>query len=108
MNSLTNIVKWAAACMSLVTAAAVALEIHLVTDLERLTQQIETGLHTPATDAQALRSLAASALDGAQGMTWVASAAMLIAIGACAISALVLFAVYRELKKRESPPPESE
>ena len=94
--------------MGALTAAAVVMEIYLVTDLERLTQQIETGLRTPSTDAQALRSLAASALDGAQGMTWVASAAMLLAIGACAISALVLFAVYRELKKREPPPPESE
>lgn len=92
--------------MALVTVLAVVLEAYLVTELERLAQQTETALRTPATDAQALRSLAASALDGAQAMTFAASAAMLLAIGACGLSTLVLFAVYRLLREDRRDPGE--
>lgn len=101
MKSVSDTVKWAAVLMAMVTLLVAGLEIYLVTDLERLTQQTETALRSPSTDAQALRSLAASALDGAQGMTCVATAAMLLAVGACALCTLVLFAVFRELHKRE-------
>ena len=101
MKSASAIVKWAAILMAMVTLLVAGLEIYLVIDLERLTQQTETALRTPSTDAQALRSLAASALDGAQGMTRAASAAMLLAVGACALCTLVLFAVFRELRRRE-------
>ncbi len=97
-------VGWAALLMAAIAVAVVVLDMVLVTDLERLTQRTETALRSPATDAQALRGLSASALDGAQGMTRAASAALLIAIGACALSGLVLYAACRALRERERGP----
>jgi hypothetical protein len=90
-------VKAAAVLMVVLTLATAAFELWMLNDLEQLTQQTETALRSPSTDVQAFRSLAASALDGAQGMTRIALAGMLIAIGACAISAVVLFSVSRRL-----------
>ena len=98
---LARWVKAAAVLMAVLTLATAGFELWMLNDLERLTQQTETALRSPSTDVQAFRSLAASALDGAQGMTRIALAGMLIAIGACALSAVVLVAVYRRMKEGE-------
>ena len=100
---LSRAVLWGSLLAAALTLATIALEVWLLADFERLWQQNEWALRGPATDAQSLRSLVASALDAAQGMTRVAVAAMLIAIGVGAACTLLLFAVYRELKKRERP-----
>jgi hypothetical protein len=98
---LARAVMWAAMGAAALTVCAIALELWLLADFERLTQQNETALRSPATDAQALRSLAASALDAAQGMTQVATAALLLAIGIGLLCTALLFLVYRKLKQRE-------
>ena len=90
-RQLARWVKGAAVLMVVLTVITAGFELWMMNDLEQFTQRTETALRSPSTDVQAFRSLAASALDGAQGMTRIALAAMLFAIGACAISAAVLF-----------------
>ena len=96
---LARQVKGAAVLMVVLTVATAGFELWMMNDLEQLTQRTETALRSPSTDAQAFRSLAASALDGAQGMTRIAVAGMLLAVGACALSAVVLFSVSRRLSQ---------
>lgn len=98
-SRLARHVKGAALLMVVLTLATAGFELWMMNDLEQLTQRTETALRSPSTDVQAFRSLAASALDGAQGMTRIALAGMLLAVGACALSAAVLFSVSRRLSE---------
>jgi hypothetical protein len=98
---LSRAVMWGAIGAAALTLCAIGMEWWLMADLERLTQQNETALRSPSTDAQALRSLAASALDAAQGMTQIATAALLLAIAIGALCTLLLVLVYRKLKRLE-------
>jgi hypothetical protein len=103
MKPLSRAVLVATAFIATLTVIAVALNYYFLTNLDpHIFVKIISLANDQSSNAKSFRGATLSSIQMLQSMLVIAKGAFWLAIGIGVFSTLLLFAIYQELKKRES------